>query len=64
MTLARNVAIAFGLLLGLSACGASNGFTVAKQPCGENVGPDYTSIGAPGAAPANLNLGSSAQGCS
>jgi len=57
-------AIACLVLLGLAGCGASNGFTLATKPCGENVGPDYTASGNPGAAPANLNLGGSAQGCS
>ena len=64
MMLVRNVMLGLGLLLGLAACGPANGFSVATKPCGENAGPDYSSIGAPGAAPADLTLGNPSQGCS
>lgn len=51
MTCARHAAMALALLLGLSACAATGGITFATKPCGENVGPDYSSFDATEAGP-------------
>ena len=64
MTFSRAALLVLGCLLTLSACGPSNGFTIAKTPCGENVGPDYTSLGTAGQTQTNMSLGDPSQGCS